>query len=204
MTRDEELELIKRVQNGDADAFEPLVTENQNMVYRLAYRMVGNEQDAWDVSQETFLKAYNALSSFRGESRFSTWLYRLAGNAATDLLRSRKTGRIVSLDELQEETPTFDVADDAPTPEAELERREVQRSLQEALQKLPEDSRKILTLREIGGLSYDEISETLSLEIGTVKSRLNRARGKLCELLRQDGNISVPVSSKKLKGGRGV
>ena len=111
MTRDEELALIERVLAGDTDAFEPLVTEHQNMVYRLAYRMVGNEQDAWDVSQDTFLKAFNALSSFRGESRFSTWLYRLAGNAATDLLRSRKSGKIVSLDEIQEDNPSFDVTD---------------------------------------------------------------------------------------------
>lgn len=204
MTKDEEFALIERVLAGDTDAFEPLVTEHQNMVYRLAYRMVGNEQDAWDVSQDTFLKAFNALSSFRGESRFSTWLYRLAGNAATDLLRSRKSGKIVSLDEMQEDNPSFDVTDDAPTPEAELDRRETQRALSEALMKLPEDSRKIITLREIGGLSYDEIAETLSLEIGTVKSRLNRARGKLCELLRQDGNISLPASSKKAKGGNRV
>ena len=95
MTREEELALIERVRDGDADAFEPLVLEHQTMVYRLAYRIVGNEADAWDVSQETFLKAYNALPTFRGDSRFSTWLYRLAGNAATDLLRSRKSGRVV-------------------------------------------------------------------------------------------------------------
>ena len=202
MTREEELALIERVRDGDADAFEPLVLEHQTMVYRLAYRMVGNEADAWDVSQETFLKAYNALPTFRGDSRFSTWLYRLAGNAAPDLLRSRKSGRVVSLDELREDNPAFDVSEGGDGPQEELERRETQRSLDTALLQLPEDARKILALREVGGLSYEEIARALSLEIGTVKSRLSRARGKLCDLLRREGNISVPAPSKKAKGVR--
>lgn len=202
VTKDEELALIARVVKGDADAFEPLVREHQDMVYRLAYRMVGNEADAWDVSQDTFLKAYNALASFRGESRFSTWLYRLAGNCATDLLRSRKSGRVVSLDEYREENPSFDLPDAAPGPEEALETGEQRRAVEKALQALPEDYRKILTLRELGGLSYEEIAGSLSLELGTVKSRLNRARGKLCEILLRDGNISAPAASKNRKGGR--
>ena len=100
------------------------------------------------MSQETFLKAYNALPTFRGDSRFSTWLYRLAGNAATDLLRSRKSGRVVSLDELREDNPAFDVSEGGDGPQEELERRETQRSLDTALHQLPEDARKILALRE--------------------------------------------------------
>lgn len=200
MTREEELRLIRAVKRGSAEAFEQLYNENRSRVYALALRMCGNEQDALDVSQEAFLKAYRSLESFRGDCAFSTWLYRLTANAATDLLRSRKSGKLVSLEALQEQETGFDPPDDALTPEEETEKRETFSELSEALMQLSEDSRKILLLREMSGMSYGELAAELQLEPGTVKSRLNRARSKLCTLMGRNKAGQAP--SKKQKGGQ--
>ena len=105
MTKEEELRLIERVLQGDSDAFEPLVLENQQRVYTVALRITGNEADAWDAAQEAFLRAYKSLKDFRGESRFSTWLYKLAGSAAIDLLRRRKDAQLISLYDEEESIP---------------------------------------------------------------------------------------------------
>lgn len=199
MTREEEQNLIERVLRGDSDAFEPLVLENQQRVYSVALRITGNEADAWDAAQEAFLRAYRGLRDFRGESRFSTWLYKLAGSAAIDLIRRRKDAQFLSLHDEAENVP--DVPDERFSPETELEKKEVRENVQRALAALPADYRRILTLRELGGLSYEELAEELGLEPGTVKSRLSRARQKLCALLSRDGNFSAPTASKKEKGG---
>ena len=199
MTKDEELRLIERVLQGDTDAFEPLVLENQQRVYTVALRITGNEADAWDAAQEAFLRAYRSLKDFRGESRFSTWLYKLAGSAAIDLLRRRRDAQLVSLYDEEESIP--EIPDERFSPETELEKKELRENVQRALSLLPADYRQILTLRELGGLSYEELAEELGLEAGTVKSRLSRARQKLCALLSRDGNFSAPAASKKEKGG---
>ncbi len=203
MTKEEEQALIERVVAGDRAAFEPLVTENQTRVYNIALRMLGNEADAYDAAQETFFRAYSSLSSFRGDSRFSSWLYRLAGNICIDLLRSRKWGKLVSLNDLDDdgEESELDIPDERFCPETELEKKELRESVSRAMARLPEEYRRILTLRELGGLSYEELAAELSLEPGTVKSRLNRARKRLCEILLRDGNFSAPASSKRQ--GRG-
>ena len=199
MNKDEELRLIERVLRGDADAFEPLVLENQNRVYSVALRITGNEADAWDASQEAFLRAYKGLKDFRGESRFSTWLYKLAGSAAIDLVRRRKDAQLISFQDEEESLP--EIPDERFSPEGALEKKELRDNVQRALALLPADYRRILTLRELGGLSYEELAEELGLEAGTVKSRLSRARQRLCALLSRDGNFSAPASSKKEKGG---
>lgn len=200
MTREEELSLIERVKAGDRDAFEPLVLEHQTKVYSMALRITGNEADAWDAAQDAFLRAYKGLKDFRGESRFSTWLYKLTGSAAVDLLRRRKDGSLVPLYNGEGEAD-FDIPDERFQPETELEKKELRENVQQALALLPEDYRRILTLRELGGLSYEELGDTLGLETGTVKSRLSRARQRLCALLSRDGNFSAPAASKKEKGG---
>lgn len=204
MTRDEELSCIARVRAGDAQAFEPLVEENQSRVYSIALRMMGNEADAADAAQEAFIKAYGALDSFRGESRFSSWLSRLTTNVCVDLLRRRKRSAALSLSELggdEEEPEELPIPDLRFAPELMLERKELRRALSRALERLPVDARRILVLRELGGLSYEELGAELGLESGTVKSRLNRARRRLCEILLQDGNFSGLTPSKKGKGG---
>ena len=199
MTKDEELRLIDRVLRGDNNAFEPLVLEHQTKVYNVALRITGNEADAWDAAQEAFLRAYKGLKDFRGESRFSTWLYKLAGSAAIDLIRRRRDGRLVSLYDSDGEAE-FDIPDERFRPETELEQKELRANVQQALQTLPEDYRRILTLRELGGLSYEELGKALGLEAGTVKSRLSRARQRLCAVLSRDGNFSAPNPSKRKKG----
>lgn len=203
MTREEEYAVIRRVCAGDTDAFEALVTAYQKQVYNLALRTVGNEEDAADMTQEAFLRAYRSLGSFRGDSKFSVWLYRLTTNICIDFLRSRGRRPTVSLtaaDE-DEEPQELDVADDRFDPVQSLERAELRRAVQRGLASLPEDYRRILMLLELSGLSYAEIGQVLRLEEGTVKSRLFRARKKLCDFLRKDGNLPDSFPSNNMKGG---
>ena len=203
MDRDEERRIIAQVCAGDANAFEALVVAYQKQVYNLALRTVGNEEDAADMTQEVFLRAYRALGTFRGESKFSVWLYRLTTNVCIDFLRSRGRRPTVSLtaaDE-DEEPQELDVADDRFDPVQSLERAELRRAVQRGLASLPEDYRRILMLRELSGLSYAEIGQVLRLEEGTVKSRLFRARKKLCDFLRKDGNLPDSFPSNNMKGG---
>ena len=194
MTKDEEKGYIERVLAGDESAYEPLVTENQTKVYRLALRILKNEADAEDAAQEAFLKAYTSLADFRGDSRFSVWLYRLTNNICIDMLRKNKRAVIVSLQTEDDDGEETEIAipDERYSPERLAERA--------ALAALPDDCREILALRESAGLSYDEIAAALSLEVGTVKSRLNRARKKLCIALLKSGNFSDRFPSKQGKG----
>lgn len=203
MTREEELEIILRVRAGDTDAFEALVLEHQNKVYSLALRMVGNEEDARDMAQEAFIRAFNSLASFRGESKFSVWLYRLTSNICIDFLRGRAKRRTVSLNWEDEdgEEGELEIPDERFSPEARLERTELRESVRRGLDSLSPEYREILLLREINGLSYDEISRALNLEEGTVKSRIFRARKKLSEFLIREGNIPGSIASNDRKGG---
>ena len=201
MTREEESAVIRRVLAGDANAFESLVTENQTRAYHLAWRLLGNEADAADAVQDAFLKAYTSLKDFRGDSRFSVWLYRLVNNVCIDMLRKRRRTDAVPLqtEDGEGEETELPLPDTGASPQELLERAEDAAAVRRAMDSLPEDCRQILTLRELAGLSYDEIARTLHLEPGTVKSRLNRARKKLCQRLLEDGNFSdfAPSNSGK-------
>ena len=203
MTREEESAVILKVQQGDANAFEALVTAYQKQVYNLALRTVGNPEDAADLSQEAFLRAYRSIGSFRGDSKFSVWLYRPTTNICIDFLRSkgRKPTISLTMENDDEETQELDVADDRFDPEENFQRSELQRAVQRGLNSLPEEFRTILILRELEGMSYAEIGEILHLEEGTVKSRLFRARSRLCDFLKQDGNLPDSYASKTRKGG---
>ena len=197
------MRVIDRVLRGDADAFEALVKAYQTQVYNLALRMVGNEQDAFDLAQEAFLRAWRSLESFRGESRFSVWLYRLTSNVCLDFLRARQRQRTIPLSALAPEAEDAEpeIPDERYAPETLLEKQTLREELRAALAELPLEQRQILLLREVGGLRYDEIAAALSLESGTVKSRIFRARRALCEILQRSGNFSAFPSSKKAKGG---
>ena len=203
MTREQEAQIVNKVLRGDVNAFETLVVEYEKNVYAIAQRMTGNPEDAADMTQETFIKAYNSLSAFRGDSKFSVWLYRIATNVCLDFLRSRSRKPTVSLsveDDEGEETQ-FDIADESQSPEALLERRLTRDAVRRGLEQLSPEYRQILLLREIQGLSYEEIADTLDLEVGTVKSRIFRARKRLCTFLIEDGNIPDSTASVKMKGG---
>ena len=207
MTRQEEREIIEKVLSGDTEAFEALVIEHQNKVYSLALRMVGNEEDARDMAQEAFIRAFNSLTGFRGDSKFSVWLYRLTSNICIDFIRSRAKKRTVSMtwtDEDGDDAGELEVPDERFSPEAQLERTLTRESVRRGLDSLSPQYREILLLREINGLSYDEIGEALGIEPGTVKSRIFRARKKLCDFLLKEGNIPEYGASNAPKGGAGV
>lgn len=203
MTREQESAIVRKVLGGDANAFETLVLEYEKNVYNIALRMTGNSEDAADMTQEAFIKAYNSLQSFRGDSKFSVWLYRIVSNVCLDFLRSKNRRPTVSLsvEDDDGEDAQLDVADESQSPELLLDRKLTRDSVRRGLDSLPPDYRQILLLREIQGLSYDEIAQALSLEVGTVKSRIFRARKRLCTFLIDDGNISDFSSSGKMKGG---
>ena len=171
-------QLANRAKTGDMQAFEELVLAHEEFVYRIVYRILGNEQDAWDVSQETFLRAYQNLNRFDGRSAFSTWLYRIAHNAAIDLTRRRKNVRELPLEGMagDDEEPNIQHVDPGPSPEEETLNQELRQKLAQALQDLPEDYRWAVILRDLESLSYQEIADHLGLPLGTAKSRVSRGR----------------------------
>ena len=197
-----ENEIIRSVLRGNVNDFEKLVTAYEKNVYNIALRMVGDPEDAADMTQETFIKAYRALSSFRGDSKFSSWLYRIASNVCLDFLRSRSRHPQVSLSTVDEDGQApVELPDMRQNPEEQLMKKLGMEAVRRGLEQLPEQQRQILVLRELGGLSYAELAQTLGLEEGTVKSRIFRARKRLCALLLCDGNISDGAASVSGKGG---
>ncbi|MBE6919724.1 MAG: RNA polymerase sigma factor [Ruminococcaceae bacterium] len=184
----DELRAIAQAKKGGADAFACLVETYETSVYRLALRMCGNAHDAEEVAQEAFVAAWKGLPSFRGESKFSSWLYQLTTNAAIDFLRREKRHRAAVPIEDEPEPATPD------TPQQAVEADEVRRALQQALDALTPEHRQIFLLRQMRQLSYEEIGRLLGLEAGTVKSRLSRAKKQLRENLTQKGNLFAPTS----------
>ena len=183
-----EKELVRAAAGGDESAFSELVRIYENKAYHLALRMVSNPEDAYDVAQDAFLAAWRGLPSFRGESGFSTWLYRLVSNAAIDHLRRTKHQRgNVSLDD---EELNLDAPDDSPTPQEAAEENDLKQAVAAGLRELSDDHRTVLVMREVQELSYEEIAESLQLDLGTVKSRISRARTHLRKILLQSGNLS--------------
>lgn len=183
----DEQSLLLRAKQGDQAAFGGLMERYEKLVYHQALRLLGNPEDAADVTQEAFFKAWRGLPSFQGESAFSTWLYRLTGNAAIDLMRrERKRRGDLSLDDTQGDWDRR-LADPAPLPERRLEGQELRQAVAGALALLSLEHRQILVLREINGASYEQIGQVLGLPAGTVKSRVARARLALAKLLRSQG-----------------
>ena len=203
MTPEREQDVIRRVLRGDSEAFSELVAAYQKTVYNIALRLLGSREDAEDLTQETFLTAYRRLGDFRGESRFSTWLCRIASNACIDALRRRKHTDALSLtlEDEDAEDAEWEIPDESLAPEALLSQKLTRDAVRRGLRELSPEGRQVLILRELEGMSYEEIGETLSLEPGTVKSRIFRARKKLCAFLLRDGNIPDAFSSKTVEGG---
>ncbi len=178
----DELELIGRARNGDGDAFGTLMKRHESMIFNAVMGMVRNTEDARDITQDAFFKAYRSLKSFRGDCKFSSWVYRIAVNAAKDFLRSESRRPHISLDADTEdddgEGQPMQIADDstAADPQASAEASETQRIVRAALARLSDNHREILILRDIEGYSYEDIADMLGLELCTVKSRINRAR----------------------------
>lgn len=171
-------QLVVRVQKGDKPAFDLLVRKYQHRIAKLVSRYVSDRSEVEDVTQEAFIRAYRAIKGFRGESAFYTWLYRIAVNTAKNYLVSQGR-RPPSMDIEAEEAEAVDVSNnlrDVATPERQLLADEIGRTVQRVLAAMPEDLRTALTLREIEGLSYEEIAEVMDCPVGTVRSRIFRAR----------------------------
>lgn len=197
--------LVERARRGDVHAFEQLISQYERKVYNLAYRLTGSHEDASDVAQEAFIRAYSSLPEFRGDSSFATWLFRIVNNACLDELRKRKRQRVTSLDETftmedGEVDRQLAIADEADGPEQALERVEIQRAVQESINSLDEEYRVVVVMRDIQGYSYNEIADALGINLGTVKSRLNRARNALKEMF---GSLELLAPRVVYSGRRG-
>ncbi|WP_027621308.1 sigma-70 family RNA polymerase sigma factor [Acetivibrio clariflavus] len=186
MSISNEKDLVERAKSGELEAFEQLIIGCQKKVFNIAFRMVGNYDDANELAQEVFIKAFRSIKNFKGDSSFSTWIYRITANVCLDELRKRKNRTIVSLDqdiELNDGDVKRQMPDNAPTPDMEAESNEVKSIVNESIQQLPDDYKSMIILRDIQGFSYDEISKIVNCPEGTVKSRINRARQALKKIL---------------------
>ena len=181
MTPEHEKHCIERVLKGDANAFEHLVHAYEKTVYNLALRTLGNREDAEDVTQEAFLKAYRSLDSFRGDSKFSVWLYRIVSNLCLDLLRSRqrKPTQSLTVEDDDGETDELEISDDHFSPEKLLDRKLTRESVQRGLASLPDDARQILLLRELQGMSYEEMGAVMGISPQNVGVKLFRIKEQL-------------------------
>ena len=187
--RDADVALLAKCRSGDSSAFEALVLRYKDRVYNVAYRFLGNHEDAQDVAQEVFCRAYRGIEGFKGDSKVYTWLYSIAGNLARNKLRdSKRKGRNmgISLEELERRAPgtAQALATARETPEEAARRRETEAALQACIEELPEHYRIVFVLRTFEQLSYEEIADSVGCPKGTVKSRLNHARKFLHEKLK--------------------
>ena len=185
--REIDLQLVERVREGDKQAYGLLVEKYRRKLLRLLSRMVRDPDEIEDIAQETFIKAYRALPQFRGDAAFYTWLYRIAVNTAKNYLSAKgRSMRTVSEQAIDDEDEPDErlVAQDNSTPESELLSKQVAYAVNEAVEALPEELRQAITLREIEGMSYEEIAEAMACPIGTVRSRIFRAREAISAKLR--------------------
>ena len=175
---------LKRAARGDEQAFETLIAPHLDVTYRLCLRMMGNEQDAADMAQEALVRAWRSLSTYKAQSRFSTWLYRIATNVCLDELRKRKNRQTESLQELKE--AGFDPADEGDTPERAADRSETRRRLTAAIGCLTEEHRAALLLRDVHGLSYEEIAEVTGSTVGNAKVNYHISKTKIKEYFKNN------------------
>ena len=177
----DEERLVESAIGGDAYAFEQLMGKHEARMYAVALRMCGNREDAQDSLQDAMLRIYKALGSFKGQSSFATWAYRITMNTCLDNLRRKKVRQAQSLDALLD--IGWSPADEDASPEQHADNAERRRALSRAIQLLPEDMRSAVVLRDVQGYSYEEIAEILEANVGTVKSRISRGREKLRNVL---------------------
>ena len=197
-----EEQLIRRAQQGDNGAFEELLLLHQKKVYNLCLRMSANPDDALDLSQEAFLRAWRSLGQYQFEASFSTWLFRLTSNVCIDFLRRKKRRQETSLTENyddRDEGAELSIPDVNPLPEQQAITNETKIELARAMGQLAPDHREILQLRVVEDLSYEQISDILGIRVGTVKSRLARARLSLRNILKA-GNYFDSASSEPVEG----
>lgn len=191
-------DLVQRAQGGEIAAFNMLVIRHQNAAYSLAFRFLRAREAAEDVTQEAFVRAWRAIDTFRGE-RFRSWLLRIVANAARDELRRRKRRPQRSLDETWDDSDmaSIDPVEPGLGPQERAEQAELRGVLERALAELPEEWRMVVLLSDVHGMSYEEIAEAVDAPLGTVKSRLSRARGRLRQLLIESGELPGLAQRRK-------
>ena len=206
--------IVAQARRGELSAFEELVTRYEKRVYAIALRSSGSPEDAADITQEVFLRAWRSMKDFRGDSGFATWLFRITMNQCVDYARHKQSQPptqppgnpwyrpsqplVQGEDDEERELP---LPDTAPSPEEHLENSELGRELAAALDEVSDEHRRIVLLRDVSGMSYTEIAEILEVSEGTVKSRLSRARIALRKILLKRGNLFHLPSSKDMEGG---
>jgi len=187
--------LLRRAQNGDPEAFGRLMEPLEQLVWRVCWHYTGNREAAEDCGQEAMIRIWRNLGNYRGECALESWVYRIAANCCMDWLRKKKRDRSVSMEPLREQG--FDPADETPGTEEQVVAKDEKQRLREAIRQLPEDQREALILTQLEKVSYEEAAQMLGVSEGTVKSRVNRAKARLKEILSEKRELSPPGSVKK-------
>ncbi len=202
MSEDLEKLIIQEAKSRSQYAFEKLVTAYEKIIYNISYRMFNNEEDAKDMTQEIFVKLYKNLDKFDENAKFSTWIYRIAVNACIDEIRKRKGKETVSINEmieLDDGEVDKQFAADEPTPENKVICKEDIKHLKEAIESLPENHKVLIILRDIQGYSYEEIADITESNLGTVKSRISRARNHLKNIIMKKSELYSEVERLKVR-----
>lgn len=184
--------LIKKIKSGDIEAFAKLVSQYEKKAFSFAFRMLKDSRDAEDATQETFLRVYNKINTFREDSSFSTWFYTILNNICLDILRKRSRAvETVSIHQSDSENDEYElqIEDTTQSPHEKLQKKEAQNLLNSALSSLSEEHRAVIILRDINGFEYDEIAKILNISLGTVKSRISRARQALGKILENNREL---------------
>lgn len=205
MEKNDEKRLVNKAKKGNIAAFEELIITHETRIYNIAYRMFNNEEDAKDLSQEIFIKVFENIRKFKGNSSFSTWLYRIATNLCIDELRRRKGKETYSIDEeieTDEGNMKREYSDTNPNPEEIAMKKEEKHHIDNAINNLSEDHKAAIILRDLQGFEYNEISKILGCSLGTVKSRISRARIQLRELLIKQEPFEYKNRLKSRKEGK--
>lgn len=187
--------LLRRAQRGDPEAFGQLMEPMEQLVWRVCWHYTGDREASSDCAQDAMIRIWRGLESYRGDCAFESWVYRIAANCCMDWLRKKKRDRSVSMEPMREQG--FDPADTSPGTEDQVVAKDERRHLREAIALLPEDQREALVLTQLERVSYEEAARMLDTTEGTVKSRVNRAKARLREILSAEGELSAPGDVKK-------
>ena len=187
--------LLRRAQHGDTEAFEQLIGPLEQLVWRICWHYTGNRENAEDCGQEAMIRIWRNLDSYRGDCALESWVYRIAANCCMDYLRKKKRDKSVSVEPLREQG--FDPADSSPGTEEQVVAKDEHRRLREAITQLPEEQREALILTQLQKVPYEEAALALGVSEGTVKSRVNRAKARLKEILSAEGELFPPGDVKR-------
>ena len=186
--------LLRKAQHGDPEAFEQLITPLEQLIWRICWHYTGNRESAEDCGQETMIRIWRSLDSYRGDCALESWVYRIAANCCMDYLRKKKRDKSVSMEPMREQG--FDPADPSPGTEEQVVAADEQKRLREAITILPEDQREALIMTQLEKVPYEEAAKLLGVSEGTIKSRVNRAKARLKEILSGERELSPPGNVK--------